>query len=247
MWLNEQERCAKFCILNHTQVTEFFSKSSARLNENLLNGISDQSCFSGFHLSLLTGMQLSNRENQCSLFSLVSFLGFVFNQYFFILTSNEKKWQWNVKMYERAWWFCPWKYPIFLTKSVKPLLYFCHKNVGGKKGVLVMALFPTVVIAYLGADFIKALQCTALSPVASCLPSTISSQQNTWINRIIILDRDRVKLQVKRENAFWQISVALVIPRYYVPWVMDWCSYGNKLVCFQSLTAAYLLAFSFSL
>lgn len=54
-----------------------------------------------------------------------------------------------------------------------------------------------------------------LSPVASCLPSTTSSQQNTWINGITLLDRDRVKLQVKRGNAFWQILVALVIPRYY--------------------------------
>lgn len=35
---------------------------------------------------------------------------------------------------------------------------------GGRKGVLVMALFPTVVIAYLGADFIKALLCVQHLP-----------------------------------------------------------------------------------
>lgn len=56
------------------------------------------------------------------------------------------------------------RYIVVLLTLQNPISIFYYKNIAGKKGVLVMSLFPTVVIAYLGADFIKALLCVQHFP-----------------------------------------------------------------------------------
>lgn len=65
-------------MLNHTQVTEVLGKYSDRWKEDLLNGICDQSCFSGFSSSHLAVMQLFNKEDQCSLFSQMTYFAVLF-------------------------------------------------------------------------------------------------------------------------------------------------------------------------
>lgn len=96
-----------------------------------------------------------------------------------------------------------------------------------------MTLVPGAAVASLGAGSIKALLCEQRSPQQPrACRAPFQSQRNTRINSVVLLDRDRVKLQVRRENTFWQISAALVVRRHGAK---GWCSHGNKPVGGSSL------------
>lgn len=92
------------------------------------------------------------------------------------------------------------RYIVILLFLCKLFFIFCHKKFGGKTGLLVISLLNCSNNLFGSRLYLQTTVCTALSPAASCLSSTISSQQNTCIIGIIILDRDRVKLQVQKEE-----------------------------------------------
>lgn len=66
-----------------------------------------------------------------------------------------------------------------------------------------MALVPGAAVASLGADSIKALLCEQRSPQQPrARRAPFQSRRSTRINSVVLLDRDGVKLQVRRENTF---------------------------------------------
>lgn len=102
-----------------------------------------------------------------------------------------------------------------------------------------MTLILVAATTHLGSDFLKALLCEQHFPQQACAcPEVFQWQKNTWINSIIISDRDRLKLQV-RKHILTNIS-STCNPRHCPEQRIDVHMAVN-----QSVTAASLLTVFF--